>query len=54
MNRKIVARVAAGVLFLLLGFVAYTQNQNQPPKLTLNKSQRSPRYCGPIDSTERV
>ena len=31
------ARVSAGVLFLLLGFVAYTQNQNQPPKLTLNK-----------------
>src|SRR6185312_4201162 len=37
MNRKIVARVSAGVLFLLLAFVAYTQNQNQPPKLTLNK-----------------
>jgi len=37
MNRKIIARVSAGVLFLLLGFVAYTQNQNQPPKLTLNK-----------------
>ena len=37
MNRKIVARVSAGVLFPLLAFVAYTQNQNQPPKLTLNK-----------------
>jgi len=37
MNRKIIARVSAGVLFLLLAFVAYTQNQNQPPKLTLNK-----------------
>ncbi len=37
MNRKIVARVSAGVLFLMLAFVAYTQNQNQPPKLTLNK-----------------
>jgi glyoxylase-like metal-dependent hydrolase (beta-lactamase superfamily II) len=37
MNRKIIARVSAGVLFLMLGFVAYTQNQNQPPKLTLNK-----------------
>ena len=37
MKRKIFARVSAGVLFLLLAFVAYTQNQNQPPKLTLNK-----------------
>src|ERR1700692_3172035 len=37
MNRKIIARVSAGMLFLLLRFVAYTQNQNQPPKLTLNK-----------------
>jgi cyclase len=37
MNRKIMARVSAGLLFLLLAFVAYTQNQNQPPKLTLNK-----------------
>ena len=37
MNRKTVARVSAGVLFQLLAFVAYTQNQNQPPKLTLNK-----------------
>src|SRR6201997_683941 len=37
MNRKILARVSAGILFLLLAFVAYTQSQNQPPKLTLNK-----------------
>src|ERR1700722_6568042 len=37
MNRKILARVSAGLLFLLLAFVAYTQSQNQPPKLTLNK-----------------
>jgi glyoxylase-like metal-dependent hydrolase (beta-lactamase superfamily II) len=37
MNRKIVARVSAGLLFLLLAFVAYTQNQNQAPKLTVNK-----------------
>src|ERR1019366_132580 len=37
MNRKIVARVSAGVLFLLLASVAYIQSQNQPPKLTLNK-----------------
>src|SRR5271167_2345715 len=37
MNRKILARVSAGVLFLLLASVAYVQSQNQPPKLTLNK-----------------
>lgn len=37
MNRKIIARVSAGVLFLLLGMVTYMQSQNQPPKLTLNK-----------------
>ncbi|MEO8051217.1 MAG: MBL fold metallo-hydrolase [Acidobacteriota bacterium] len=37
MNRKILARVSAGLLFLLLAFVAYTQNSNQPPKLNLNK-----------------
>ena len=35
MNRKIIARISAGVLFLLLAFIAYTQNQ--PGKLTLNK-----------------
>ena len=35
MNRKIIARISAGVLFLLIAFVAYTQNQ--PGKLTLNK-----------------
>jgi glyoxylase-like metal-dependent hydrolase (beta-lactamase superfamily II) len=35
MNRKIIARVSAGVLFLLIAFVAYTQNQ--PAKLILNK-----------------
>jgi cyclase len=37
MNRKLIARVSAGALFLLLAFVAYTQSQNQPPKLNLNK-----------------
>src|SRR5258708_21553500 len=37
MSRKIIARVSAGLLFVLPAFVAYTQNQNQPPKLTLNK-----------------
>jgi cyclase len=34
MHRKLIARFSAGVLFLLIGIVAYTQNQ--PPKLTLN------------------
>src|SRR6478672_8510959 len=37
MNRKILARISAGILFLLLASVAYVQSQNQPPKLTLNK-----------------
>ena len=35
MQRKIIARVSAGVLFLLIAIVAYTQNQ--PGKLTLNQ-----------------
>src|SRR5579872_5432991 len=37
MNRKILARVSAGILFLLLASVAYMQAQNAPPKLTINK-----------------
>jgi cyclase len=37
MSRKTIARVSAVVLFVLLGIVAYTQNQGGPPKLTLNK-----------------
>ncbi len=37
MSRKTIARVSAVVLFVLLGIVAYTQNQSGPPKLTLNK-----------------
>lgn len=35
MSRKTMARTSAGVLFVLLALVAYTQNQ--PPKLTVNK-----------------
>ena len=37
MNRTIAARTAAGLLFLMLAWFAYTQNQNQPPQLALNK-----------------
>jgi cyclase len=37
MNRRLIARICAGVLFLLLAWIGYTQNQNQPPKLTVNK-----------------
>jgi cyclase len=37
MNRTIAARTAAGLLFLTLAWFAYTQNQGQPPQLTLNK-----------------
>jgi len=36
MTRKFVARASAGLLFLLIAWVAYTQNQ-APPQLTLNK-----------------
>jgi len=37
MSRTFAARTAAGFLFLVLGWFAYTQNQNQPPQLALNK-----------------
>jgi glyoxylase-like metal-dependent hydrolase (beta-lactamase superfamily II) len=38
MNRTALIRLSAGILFLVIGWVAYTQNQgNQPPQLTLNK-----------------
>jgi cyclase len=37
MNRRLIARACAGVLFLLLAWVGYTQNQGQPPQLKLNK-----------------
>ncbi len=37
MSRKFVARLSAGALFLMIGWIAYTQNQGQPPKLMLNK-----------------
>ena len=37
MSRTLVARVSAGGLLLLGGWIAYTQNQGKPPQLTLNK-----------------
>lgn len=37
MNRRLIARICAGVLFLLLAWVGYTQNQGQPPQLKINK-----------------
>jgi len=38
MNRTRIARLSAGLLFLLFSWIAYTQNQGQqPPQLTINK-----------------
>lgn len=37
MTRTLVARVAAGILFFLGCWIAYTQNQTKPPQLTINK-----------------
>jgi cyclase len=37
MNRRLLARVSAAAMFALLAWVAYTQNQNQPPQLKVNK-----------------
>ena len=37
MNRKILARVSAGLLFLLLASVAYRRTRTSLRKLTLNK-----------------
>jgi glyoxylase-like metal-dependent hydrolase (beta-lactamase superfamily II) len=36
MNRSLITRISAGLLFLTLAWIAYTQNQ-APAKLTLNK-----------------
>ncbi len=36
MNRKLLARISAGILFLGIAWIANTQN-NQPPQLMLNK-----------------
>jgi glyoxylase-like metal-dependent hydrolase (beta-lactamase superfamily II) len=37
MNRTLIARASAGVLLLMGCWVAYTQNQKAPARLTLNK-----------------
>jgi len=37
MSRTSAARTAAALLFLTLAWFAYTQNQNQPPQLAINK-----------------
>ncbi|MBZ5594165.1 MAG: MBL fold metallo-hydrolase [Acidobacteriia bacterium] len=37
MKRTLAARVPAGILLLLGCWIAYTQNQGQPPQLTINK-----------------
>jgi glyoxylase-like metal-dependent hydrolase (beta-lactamase superfamily II) len=37
MNRKLLARISAGILFLGIAWIGYTQNNKQPPQLTLNK-----------------
>jgi len=37
MTRRLIARVSALALFILLAWIAYTQNQTQPAKLTINK-----------------
>jgi cyclase len=37
MNRKIIARLSAVVLFVLIAVVAYTQNPAAPPDLKINK-----------------
>src|ERR1700685_1154695 len=37
MNRRFIARVCAGVLFLLLAWIGYTQNQGKAGELKINK-----------------
>src|SRR5258708_19160231 len=37
MSRTLLIRLSAGTLLLLVSWTAYTQNQKQPPELTLNK-----------------
>lgn len=37
MSRTLTLRLLTAVLFLLIAWVAYTQNQGAPPQLTLNK-----------------
>ena len=37
MSRILLVRVSAGILFLLIAWVGYTQNKGGPPPLTINK-----------------
>jgi hypothetical protein len=38
MSRTLLIRISAGILFLLISWIGYTQNQGgQPPPLTINK-----------------
>jgi cyclase len=37
MSRTLLVRIFAGIPFLLISWIGYTQSQKQPPQLTLNK-----------------
>jgi cyclase len=37
MSRTLLVRFSAGILFLLIAWVGYTQNKGGPPQLTINK-----------------
>ena len=37
MSRTLLVRFSAAILFLLVSWIAYTQNQKQPPELAINK-----------------
>src|SRR5579863_4711774 len=37
MNRRLIVRLSAAALFLVLAWMAYTQNPTRPAKLTINK-----------------
>jgi cyclase len=37
MRRTLLIRVSTGILFLVIAWIGYTQNQGQPPQLAINK-----------------
>src|SRR5438309_7393507 len=37
MSRTLLVRILAGIPFLLVSWMGYTQSQKQPPQLTINK-----------------
>src|SRR6266508_2495952 len=37
MSRTLLVRISAGLLFLFVCWIGYTQNQGAPPQLNLNK-----------------